>query len=63
MLSHVHLIASSNKIALIAIIRDWEKFTSKALIKTIKEIPESRREALLSQFSVAASRIKKGCKL
>jgi hypothetical protein len=45
MLSHLHLIVSSlGKIQLSNIIRDFKKFTSKAIIKEIESIPESRRE-------------------
>ena len=36
------------------------KFTSKALVKMIKENGESRREWLLNKFSFAAKRLKRG---
>lgn len=42
------------------IIRDFKKFTSKELVKAIKEIPESRREWLLNKFEYAAGRLKRG---
>ena len=60
MSSHIHMIISSNTDELQDIIRDFKKFTSKELIKAIKEYPESRREWLLNKFSYAACRIKKG---
>ena len=59
--SHIHLIVKGtvdNKLE--NIIRDFKKYTSKELIKAIKEYPESRREWLLNKFSYAADRIKKG---
>jgi putative transposase len=59
--SHMHLIVKSNgKHKLETIIRDFKKYTSKEIIKTIKEYPESRREWLLNKFSYAANRINKG---
>lgn len=60
MTSHVHLIVSSEKEKLNDIIRDFKKFTSKELVRAIKEIPESRREWLLKKFEYAAGRIKRG---
>jgi hypothetical protein len=36
-----------------AIMRDFKKFTSKKVIETIKEIPESRREWMLDRFEFA----------
>ncbi len=60
MTSHVHLIVRSEQEKLNDIIRDFKKFTSKELVKTIKEIPESRREWLLNKFEYAAGRIKRG---
>ncbi|MDY0780889.1 REP-associated tyrosine transposase [Tenacibaculum sp. IB213877] len=60
MSSHLHMIISSNENELQDIIRDFKKFTSKEIIKAIKEYPESRREWLLAKFSFAANRIRKG---
>ena len=60
MTSHIHLIVSSEKESLNDIIRDFKKFTSKELVRVIKEIPESRRKWLLRKFEYAAGRIKKG---
>ncbi len=58
--SHIHLIAGSTKAPLNEVIRDFKKFTSKALIKTIKDTTESRQEWLLNKFSFAAKRLKRG---
>lgn len=60
MTSHIHLVASSDGDDLQNIIRDFKKHTSKKLIETIIEIPESRREWLLAKFKFAANRIKRG---
>ena len=60
MSNHIHLIVSSNDKQLEDIIRDFKKYTSKEIVKAIKEYPESRREWLLNKFSFAANRVKKG---
>ncbi len=61
MQSHLHLMAKcSEGFQLEDTIRDFKKYTSKEIIRTIKEYPESRREWLLNKFSFAANRIKKG---
>ena len=52
--SHLHMIVSAKEnYKLSDIIRDFKKFTSKKIIKTIEEINESR-EWLLDKFSFAA---------
>jgi putative transposase len=52
--SHIHLLASAGMNGdLSAIMRDFKKFTSKKVIETIKEIPESRREWMLDRFEFA----------
>ena len=52
--SHLHMIVSAKEnYKLSDIIRDFKKFTSKKIIKTIGEINESR-EWLLDKFSFAA---------
>ncbi|RKR85448.1 REP element-mobilizing transposase RayT [Mucilaginibacter gracilis] len=53
--SHLHLIASTNndEILLSDVMRDFKKFTSKEVVKTIQLIPESRREWLLNKFEFA----------
>ena len=50
--SHIHLIIrASGEILLQDILRDYKKFTSKAIIHAIEEnIQESRKEWLLEQF-------------
>ena len=56
MSNHVHLIvkAKEDSKGLSAIIGDLKKFTSKKIIQTIKEIPESRRDWLLHVFKFQA---------
>jgi len=52
--SHLHLIASAVEgIKLTDVMRDFKKFTSKAVVATIKEIRESRKEWLLDKFAFA----------
>ncbi len=49
MSNHIHLIVKAKEgCKLSAIIRDFKKFTSKQIIKSIQEEPESRKEWLLS---------------
>ncbi len=49
MSNHIHLIARAKEgYKLSGILRDMKKHTSKQIIKTIKESPESRKEWLLS---------------
>lgn len=57
---HLHLIASANgKYTLSEIMRDFKKFTSKAILKQIQEEPESRREWMLNYFSETAGLLKR----
>ena len=52
--SHLHLLCKAvDENSLSDIMRDFKKFTSKQIIKTIIEEPESRREWLLDYFSKA----------
>ena len=61
MTSHIHSIISAKEGAkLVAIIRDFKKFTSKEILRLIKEIPESRREWMLNKFAFEANRTKRG---
>ena len=54
MSNHLHLIASAdNGTNLSDILRDFKKFTSKEIIKTINEIPESRKIWMLNRFKYA----------
>jgi len=51
MSNHLHLIAGATDADnLSGILRDFKKFTSKAIVDAIKEGPESRREWLLNLF-------------
>jgi len=60
MSNHMHMIASTTEgNNLSDILRDFKKFTSKDLIRTIKEIPESRRDWLLNLFWYAGKNDKK----
>ncbi len=56
MTSHIHLIVTAFDGELQNVVRDFKKFTSKKLIETIKEYPESRREWLLRKFSYEAQK-------
>jgi len=56
MTNHLHLIGvgkENGQFTLSDILRDFKKFTSKAIIEKIKEIPESRRRWLLDRFEFA----------
>lgn len=53
--SHLHMIVrAADGYVLTDIIKDFKSYTSRELIKHIKEEPESRREWLLSSFKKAA---------
>ncbi|MBC2844630.1 REP-associated tyrosine transposase [Winogradskyella flava] len=54
MSNHIHLIIQSQNNNLSDIIRDFKKFTVKAIIKHIKESRESRKEWLIEHFAKAA---------
>jgi REP element-mobilizing transposase RayT len=59
MFNHIHLIASSElkQYTLSDILRDFKKFTSSAILKSIKEEPgESRRNWMLWIFSAAGKK-------
>ena len=52
--SHLHMIISAkDDLNLSDILRDFKKFTSKEIIRLIKEEPESRREWILDLFEYA----------
>jgi REP element-mobilizing transposase RayT len=58
--SHIHLLCkATNGFILSDFIRDFKKFTSKKIIQTIIEEPESRREWLLSYFAKACEQLKR----
>lgn len=53
MSNHIHLIIQSSHDDLSDLIRDFKKFVSKKIIKSILEEPESRREWLLERMEKA----------
>jgi putative transposase len=57
--SHLHMIVSTRQEKLSDIMRDFKKFTSKQLIKTIELINESRKEWLLEMFGKVADSLKR----
>jgi REP element-mobilizing transposase RayT len=59
MSNHVHCILSSEKTDLSTLVKEFKVYTSKQIIKTIKEEPESRREWLLFMFERAAKKHKR----
>ena len=62
MSNHLHLIAAgkeNGQFTLSDILRDFKKFTSKAIVQMIKDIPESRRKWLLDRFEFAGRYNKK----
>ena len=60
MSSHLHLVCKSiDGFILSDVIRDFKKFTSKQIIKTIIEKPKSRREWLLNFFSKTCAHLKR----
>ncbi|MEQ9063682.1 MAG: transposase [Vicingaceae bacterium] len=60
MSSHLHLIVScQDQFAISSIVRDFKKYTSKAMIKAIIQSDESRREWLLRIFKEAAQPIRR----
>ena len=59
--SHLHLLCcATGKEGMSDVIRDFKKFTSKAIVKLIQEEPESRREWILQQFRDACKHLKRG---
>lgn len=60
MSSHMHMLCkASEKETLSDVMRDFKKFTSKQIIKTIVEHPESRREWMLDYFNEACLHLKR----
>jgi REP element-mobilizing transposase RayT len=57
--SHLHMIVSTNKEPLADIMRDFKKFTSKKVVKTIQRINESRSEWLMRGFADAGKDLKR----
>jgi hypothetical protein len=58
--SHLQIIAKavSKENTLSEILRDFKKFTSKAIVQLIINEPESRREWMLAHFKEAAENLK-----
>ena len=60
MSSHIHLlIKATNSFILSDVMRDFKKYTSKKIIETIINEPESRREWILPLFEKACENLKK----
>lgn len=60
MSSHLHLFCkATNGFILSDLIRDFKKFTSKKIVQTIKDQPESRREWILDYFERIMQTFKK----
>jgi len=59
MSNHVHMIVRSENGSLSKTVGEIKKHTSKQILKSIQEEPESRREWLLFMFSRAAKRHKR----
>ena len=60
MSNHMHLIArGAEGHDISAIIRDFKKFTSKAIVQWIQEGPESRKDWLLRHMANRASQVKR----
>ena len=57
--SHLHMIVSTRQAKLSDIMRDFKKFTSKELIKTIEHINESRKDWILELFGEVADHLKR----
>ena len=58
--SHLHMIVrAEGEHTLSDILRDFKKYTSKAIVKQIEEEPESRREWILELFAKAGEPLKK----
>jgi REP element-mobilizing transposase RayT len=58
--SHIHLMCkATNDFILSDVIRDFKKYTSKKIIQTIMNEPESRREWLLAYFEKACEHLKR----
>ena len=59
--SHIHLLCKGiNGFILSDIMRDFKKFTSKKILQTILNEPESRREWMLDYFKNSCEHLKRG---
>jgi REP element-mobilizing transposase RayT len=60
MSSHLHMLCKASNGAILSdIMRDFKKFTSKKIIQSIHEEPESRREWMINHFAKACEHLKK----
>jgi len=60
MSNHIHMLCAASDGKILAdIIRDFKKYTSKKIIKTILEQSESRREWMLAYFQKSCSHLKR----
>lgn len=58
--SHIHLLCKAVEGFILSdIIRDFKKHTSKQIVRTIQEYPESRREWMLEYFSKSCAHLKR----
>ena len=58
--SHIHILCKgTDGVILSDIIRDFKKYTSKKIIQTIAEEPESRREWMLDYFKKSCEHLKR----
>ncbi len=55
MSNHVHLVCKAEERNLSDIIRDLKRHTSKSILRSIEEEPESRRDWMLCQFDKAGT--------
>lgn len=63
MTNHIHLIVRSSKNNLSGTLRDFKSYTSKQILKTINDHPESRRSWMLPLFRKSALKIADHSKL
>lgn len=60
MSNHIHMVCKAKEGRVLSdIIRDFKKFTSKKIIQTIIDYPESRREWMLEYFNNACNHLKR----
>ena len=58
--SHLHLLCkATDGFILYDVIRDFKKFTSKKIVQTVIDDPESRREWMLAYFQKACEHLKR----
>src|SRR5690606_27567996 len=54
MTNHIHMVVQSQNNNLSDLIRDFKKFTARAILNEIQTFPESRQEWMLERFKKAA---------